>query len=559
VLVAGLALAAVSAFVMTLVVTQDALGQYPDSAVYVGTAQNLLDGRGLTTPFDLQFNPYAPADAVALVGRFPLTTFPPLYPALLAVGGAFGFGRTDAARFLDALMLAVTVVLIGLVALRITRSTTIAVVSAFASALSINMLINHTLLMADPLLLVTALAAFLLLPRLLRAPTPGAIVAVGACCALASLARFAGVALGVTAVLATLAWAEQPIRRRVRSALLVGAVALTPLLVWIVATRIASPRTGQLRPLGWHFPRETQIDTFLRVSASWLVGADLTESVATSIVVLVILVVVVGALSIVLATRGARRPAPVTTSVTMDDSPVDLPGDTPDPGRAATTGDDDWRDSDRLLGAIGIFVVVSVLVLLATATFFDASIPVEGRLLLPIQLGGILLVPGLLFRVTRQWSTRTVAVVVTVAFLMLCAWPWRSIARGYGTVTTAQLLDDGWAAGNGSPLGRAVAKLPAGALVASNYPATVYQSGGHASIFVPPRRDIIAGRDNEHLPRQLDELGRILARRRGYVALYNDATTFFASHEQLARAMNLVAVGTFPDGTLYRVDSTPTP
>ncbi len=221
--------------------------------------------------------------------------------------------------------------------------------------------------------------------------------------------------------------------------------------------------------------------------------------------------------------------------------------------------DDDWRDSDRLLGALAVYVVMSLLALWATATFFDASIPLEGRLLLPVQLGVVLLAPGLLYRAVRAWSTATIAVVVTAVFLVFCGWPWRTIARGYGTTTTPQLLADGWPTAKPSPLGVAVGKLPADALVAANFPATIYQNGGHDSVFVPPRWDLIAGHANHDVNRQLAELGRILARRQGYVALYSDSTKLFASEAQLRKAMNLETIGTFADGTLYRVTGTPAP
>jgi hypothetical protein len=168
-------------------------------------------------------------------------------------------------------------------------------------------------------------------------------------------------------------------------------------------------------------------------------------------------------------------------------------------------------------------------------------------------------VPGLLYRVVRAWSPVAVAVVVTAAFLVVCGWPWRTIARGFGTTTTVQLLADGWPETPESPLGQAVAALPDSALVASNYPATIYRSGGHDSVFIPPRRDDIAGRDNDDVDRQLAELGTILTRRHGYVALYRDSSTAFVSAERLARAMNLREIATFADGALFRVEGAATP
>jgi hypothetical protein len=84
-LAVGLGVAAVVAIVIALLVTSDSPGFYPDSSVYLGTARNLLDGRGLTTPFNLQFNPYPPAQAIGFHGDFPLTVYPPLGAAVAAL------------------------------------------------------------------------------------------------------------------------------------------------------------------------------------------------------------------------------------------------------------------------------------------------------------------------------------------------------------------------------------------------------------------------------------------------------------------------------------------
>jgi hypothetical protein len=80
----------------------------------------------------------------------------------------------------------------------------------------------------------------------------------------------------------------------------------------------------------------------LRVTASWLVGASITESVTASIVVLAVMTVVVGA-GFVLVSRHSGAAAQRRTAV--DEV-------------AGGTGDD-WSDSDRLLGTVAIFVVMS--------------------------------------------------------------------------------------------------------------------------------------------------------------------------------------------------------
>ena len=59
-------------------------------------------------------------------------------------------------------------------------------------------------------------------------------------------------------------------------------------------------------------------------------------------------------------------------------------------------------ESNRLLGVLALFVVAYVVVLYLTATLFDAGISVEGRLLVPIQVAGAVLVVGLVYRAVAR-------------------------------------------------------------------------------------------------------------------------------------------------------------
>ena len=74
-------------------VTRKGVYASPDSAFYVGTARNLLDGHGLTAP----------------PGSPPLSHFPPLFSLVLAaVGWLTGLDPLDAAGVVNALLLGVT-------------------------------------------------------------------------------------------------------------------------------------------------------------------------------------------------------------------------------------------------------------------------------------------------------------------------------------------------------------------------------------------------------------------------------------------------------------------
>jgi len=336
----------------------------------------------------------------------------------------------------------------------------------------------------------------------------------------------AGLAFTATVVAAALLWLERPARERVRVAGALAALGVSPLVLWVLVTRFTSDAVD-VRPLRLHLPAGDVYDTFVDTVAGWFVGPNVER--ALEVVLLVLVVALVAALGWFVASE-----------------------------RLPTTASDDVREqrseSNRLLGVLALFVAAYVVVLYLTAVFFDAGISVEGRLLVPIQVTGAVLVVGLVYRAAARVGGTSVAVGLAIVVVVVCAWPWRQIAEGFGATSTVDLLDHGFAQPGRSPLGAAVAKLPADAVVASTFPSTLYSQSGHDVVFVPPRWDRMSGERNDRFHAQLVELGRILGERHGYLALYPDPPKEFASREELARIMQLDAVGTFADGTLYRVD-----
>ncbi|MGH9278738.1 MAG: hypothetical protein ACRD12_11640, partial [Acidimicrobiales bacterium] len=96
---------------LLLAVTRRGAYLSPDSLAYVGTARNLLDGRGLTPP----------------PGSPPLGNFAPLYSLVLAAGGLLGPDPLTVARWVSPLAFGGTIFVVGLLARRLSGSTVVAV------------------------------------------------------------------------------------------------------------------------------------------------------------------------------------------------------------------------------------------------------------------------------------------------------------------------------------------------------------------------------------------------------------------------------------------------
>ena len=492
-----------------------------------GHRGNLLDGRGLTTPFNLPFNPYSPAQAVAFHGEFPLTHYPPLYPVVLAVFARFGGGLIGVARVLNALLFGVNVVLAGLLVWRITRSTAIALVSAFGFVMTVNVVVNHGLVMSEPLMIAIVFGGALLTPWMLRRPTLASTAAVGAAARRQPRStRIVGVAFVVAVVVAALLWMARPWRQRVRCSVLLAVLGLGPLVAWVAVTRAVSGASD--RPLRVHLPSSVFYDTFLDTVTGWLFGAGGDRTLHA--VVLGALVLAAVGLGVVVACD--RLPPSATAAARRERD-----------------------DSNNLLGVLALFAGCYLAMLFVSAALFDVATASDGRVLLPVQMAIAVVVIGLVHRVASRVAGRAVAVSAVVLIVVICAWPWRSIAQGFGTVSTVDLLDHpAFPAPTRSPLAAAVGRLPDDAAVASTFPSTLWSGSGHDVIFIPPRYYQVAGDTNDDFRKQLVELGRILTRRHGYVVLYGAVPSEFVTTGELARILKLVEVQRFAEGALYRVE-----
>jgi hypothetical protein len=112
--------AAVLAVALTLRVTaRFGPGAEPDTVTYLAGAAHLRSGHGFSD-----------------IGGDPLTLFPPLFPAAVAALEFLGLAPLSAARFLNAAMFGLLVVLAAVWTRRISGSTTLAAVVAGLMAIS---------------------------------------------------------------------------------------------------------------------------------------------------------------------------------------------------------------------------------------------------------------------------------------------------------------------------------------------------------------------------------------------------------------------------------------
>ena len=126
------------------------IGVSPDTIIYIKVARNIISGQGLN-----------------IAAGEPLTHYPPLYPAFLALSGLMGFDPLDGARWLHAFLAAANVLLIATIIYRETNGSIMA--SAFGALFMISslpMLFIHQQALSETLYIMLTLSGFFILAAL---------------------------------------------------------------------------------------------------------------------------------------------------------------------------------------------------------------------------------------------------------------------------------------------------------------------------------------------------------------------------------------------------------
>jgi hypothetical protein len=215
-----------------------------DGAAYLDSASNLAHGRGLV--LNPMLEPFAHGKT-----PFPLFWWPPLYPSLLALVNWAGLGLITAASWVDASLLVGTAILIGMLVRSATRSLKAGFAAAVFLAISPAIFTIYSAAFSEPLFLFLSYLGLGLLAAHLRSGRWSTLVLAATSIALALLARYAGLPLVATGVLALMLFGRRSLLDRLTRSMCFGLVALLPLVLWLVRNDVETGfTTGRL--VSWH-------------------------------------------------------------------------------------------------------------------------------------------------------------------------------------------------------------------------------------------------------------------------------------------------------------------
>ncbi len=486
------------------------VGLSPDSATYLSAARGLLKGQGLVQP---------PQWNVTL----PMYAYPPFFSMVLAGLGYFGIEAGEGARLLNILLFGSNISLAGMIAYRYTRSRWASFLSSLFILSSLAILEIHVMAWSEPLFIFfTFLGLFLLAAFLDVQHGYPLLVFASLSLGLAFLTKYSGVALIFTGALAILLFKRQPFLHRALYVLILGSLALFPMMLWFIRNRLLFGRPTEL---SWNF--EPYITDHIRqlfaYFSFWLVPE-------TTPLVLRVVVVALFVIALLFVSR-----------------------------KVILSGKIDMKFPVILL----LFILSHVGTYLCTTVFMGEQ-PFDNRALSPVFFAGTLY---LFLIVTPFWRmsqgpgwTRPclIALVLVLAVSYL--------GRGYqwGEAVKKDGLGYAGRKWKESDIIRRIRELPSDRPVYTNGPDVLYLLTGKPSTGIPGKADVLKYHipDPNHRLRkeyagELAKMREVLQNNGGILVFLNGIKTrwYYPSEEELRQSVPLRAVEKFSDGTIYKAGS----
>ncbi len=462
------------------------LGLVNDSATYIGGAQNLLSGHG-----------YVRSSGAGELK--PITHFPPLFSLLLAACAVGGTNLVQAARSLIVVLFGLDVMLIGLVSYKISRNYPFALLSAALFGFSDTFLGIYSFALSEPLFLTLALLSLLLLAEAFDRDKFAWLALSGFVLGLVYLTRYAGTALWMTVILALVLlltdW-RQPLRRaqyRQVVALLSGS--LPPVIVWTAYTMVSGSEVGN-RQIAWH-PVSLQalfeaIKNLLSVFApqallaAFPLAGRAMSALALLLLPALLLILILEVKNIARRANAGQRPS----------------------------------GSQALVIILALFIWLYLVFLVVSISLFDASTPLNDRILSVIFLAELLLLPaGLawLWKVTGGKLVFARALVI-----VLCAGLILTTVQD-GLRTAAQLSRDGQGfAQQGWRESRAIqdVKSMSPVIIYSNKPTAIYLLTGKSAYITPTKIDAVTLKTRPEYVSDLEQMKAQIRRGEAVLVLF---------------------------------------
>jgi hypothetical protein len=503
-----------TAFLEVWHITQAGPGVSHDSADYLAAADSIRAGHGVTIPYP-SYNELPPS-RYANPPPVGMTTNPPLFPVLIAVTGVVSAQpMLPAARLLNALALALTVLIAGFLVWRRTRAVLWTSVAMSALVFQPDLALVSSMAWSETSTFVLLLAALLAMTEYAERPRTWLLVCAGAISGIAIMDRYVAIALvpvGLSAV-----WLARPRRRPLANALLFCFMALVPVGLWWARNASQSNGLAEGRHIGWNPPPLRTITGVLRTGYDWLSPLPIVR------IPLLCALLTLAALAVTRAAGG--RALRVT------------PGDV----------------------VIALFLPFCLLALVAAVTLFDigladelASPGLNHRLLTPVYVVGVVLVACAVARTAAQWPAGVRITAWAVATLLCVVSLLRAPALEVGIPAGFVYTTASW---QRSATLELVKRTPAHDPLVTNAPDFVWFRTRRVAVALPRLLFSDTGKANLQYSAEISAINDAVDHgRRAWLALWNAVgRAYLPSVEQLGARLRLRLVEATADGSLFEI------
>jgi hypothetical protein len=509
------------------------LGLVNDSSYYVEGAANLLAGEG--------FVRFSGGGELK-----PITHFPPLFSLALAGFGLAGMDLLAGARVLITLLFGIDILLVGMSVYQISRSAPFALFGALLLACSDVFLGVFSFALSEPLFLTLMLAAFLALAQSFARGGWHWPLLAGFLLSLAYLARYAGVSLFITALLAVIFLqstapshpAGTSFFRRfpLREILLLLAGAFLPVLAWNLYNFFTS-QAGVLsnRQVAWHPVAFKALFEALKNLLTWAAPDALLSSLPISgrllsLFSLLLLPALLAWLGWVIRRRFKK------------------------PGT--------WQAPTGSLGlafTLALHIPVYLAFLVLSLSFFDASTPLDDRILSVIYLPGIILLASGLAWIWKALADRPPLVRGIPLFRLLLGlfcllFVFFSLLDGSAAVGQLSTQGQGFAhqGWRDSQTIRAIQNFPA-IMLYSNKPTAIYLLTKRNAYIIPTPTDSVTGLERSKYAADRDLLQQRVRQGQALLVLFGLRDSADASEVALFQDLSagLPILAEYPDGVIF--------
>ena len=480
--------------------TRWGIGLNQDSLFYIGGAESILRGQGYS---------YLQLGEIRTI-----TKWPPLYSLALATFGMISTNVSDGARWLNALLFGVNIIMVGRMVMVKTARLWPAMLASLLMLLSGDMITYHAMAVSEPLYISFGLAALYFLDKYIQRASIYHLILASLLVSAASLTRYLGVSLIAALCISLVIFSKRTLRQRLIDCALAGLVSSLPLLLWQIRnwqlSRSEAPLASgaELARVEFqtHLIQGRHLEPALAVISSWLLPRPLPTSlqvVGLVVVLLVILLIVI---------RSDRGNIFIYLNVT--------------------------------------YVVVYCSSLVFFISFASRDIYFDSRYLLPVFVSTVLLIT--IYLGQMPWKSKPVVriAITAVCVLLLLSY----FQRAAALVRQAHQYGLGFAGTiwTRSKIVNSIKYFPTDVRIYSNLPISVIFLTRRQVNALPYKFDPNSEEPYGNYLEKLKEIGTTSKDQRTLI-FYLPGPACFPSEDELGQTMALKKIATGPEGSLYEV------